>query len=80
MAVGHAPLRECVGGAVVNPYTTTLSSTPEPRITDDVECIVEVTPRTAFYELEEELLTLGFVNDVASGTSIRKQCINDCAS
>jgi hypothetical protein len=80
MAVGHAPLRERVGGAVVNLYTTTPSSTPEPRITDDVDCIVEVTPRTAFYRLEEELRTLGFVNDVASGTTIRKQCINDCAS
>jgi hypothetical protein len=77
MAVGHAPLRERVGGAVVNLYTTTPSSTPEPRITDDVDCIVA---RTAFYQLEAELRTQGFVNDVASGTTIRKQCINDCAS
>jgi hypothetical protein len=81
MAVGHAlgPLRErvvFVGGAVVNLYSTMSSSTPEPRITDDVDCIVEVTPRTAFYQLEEESRTLGFVDDVASGTSSRKQCIN----
>jgi hypothetical protein len=78
MAVGHAlgPLRErvvFVGGAVVNLYTTMASGTPEPRITDDVDCIVEFTPRTAFYQLAEELRTLSFVNDVASGTSIRKQ-------
>jgi predicted nucleotidyltransferase len=76
MAVGHAlgPLRErvvFVGGAVVNLYSTTPSGTPEPRITDDVDCIVEVTPRTAFYQLEEELRTLGFINDVASGVICR---------
>jgi predicted nucleotidyltransferase len=76
MAVAHAlgPLRErvvFVGGAVVNLYSTTPATTPEPRITDDVDCIVEVAPRTAFYQLEEELRALGFVNDVASGVICR---------
>lgn len=76
MAVAHAlgPLRErvvFVGGAVVNLYSTTPAATPEPRITDDVDCIVEVAPRTAFYQLEDELRALGFVNDVASGVICR---------
>ncbi|MGI4733666.1 MAG: nucleotidyl transferase AbiEii/AbiGii toxin family protein [Janthinobacterium lividum] len=76
MAVGHAlgPLRErvvFVGGAVVNLYSTTPAGTPEPRVTEDVDCIVEVAPRTAFYQLEEELRALGFVNDVASGVICR---------
>jgi len=76
MAVGHAlgPLRErvvFVGGAVVNLYSTTPAGTPEPRVTEDVDCIVEVAPRTAFYQLEDELRTLGFVNDVASGVICR---------
>lgn len=76
MAVGHAlgPLRErvvFVGGAVVNLYSTTPAGTPEPRVTEDVDCLVEVAPRTAFYQLEEELRTLGFVNDVASGVICR---------
>jgi len=76
MAVGHAlgPLRErvvFVGGAVVNLYSTMPASTPEPRVTEDVDCIVEVTPRTAFYQLEEELRALGFVNDVVSGVICR---------
>jgi predicted nucleotidyltransferase len=76
MAVAHAlgPLRErvvFVGGAVVNLYSTTPTETPEPRITDDVDCIVEVAPRTAFYQLEDELRTLGFVNDVTSGVICR---------
>lgn len=76
MAVAHAlgPLRErvvFVGGAVVNLYSTTPTRSPEPRITDDVDCIVEVAPRAAFYQLEDELRTLGFVNDVASGVICR---------
>ena len=76
MAVGHAlgPLRErvvFVGGAVVNLYSTTPAGTPEPRVTEDVDCIVEVAPRTAFYQLEDELRTLGFVNDVASSVICR---------
>jgi predicted nucleotidyltransferase len=76
MAVGHAldPLRErvvFVGGAVVNLYSTTPTGAPEPRITEDVDCIVKVDPRTAFYQLEEELRTLGFVNDVASAVICR---------
>jgi predicted nucleotidyltransferase len=76
MAVGHAlgPLRErvvFVGGAVVNLYSTTPAGTPEPRVTEDVDCIVEVAPRTAFYQLEDELRALGFVNDVASGVICR---------
>lgn len=77
-AVAHAlgPLRErvvFVGGATVNLYSTTPSSTPEPRITDDVDCIVEVAPRSAFYALEEELRTLGFANDTTSGVICRWQ-------
>ena len=77
-AVAHAlgPLRErvvFVGGATVNLYSTTPLPTPEPRTTDDVDCIVEVAPRTAFYALEEELRTLGFVNDVEANIICRWQ-------
>lgn len=76
MAVARAlgPLRErvvFVGGAVVNLYSTTPATTPEPRITEDVDCIIEVAPRTAFYQVEDELRSLGFVNDVASGVICR---------
>lgn len=77
-AVAHAlgPLRErvvFVGGATVNLYSTTPGNTPEPRITDDVDCIVEVAPRSAFYALEEELRALGFANDTTSGVICRWQ-------
>ncbi len=76
MAVAHAlgPLRErvvFVGGAVVNLYSTSPAETPEPRITEDVDCIVEVAPRTAFYQLEDDLRALGFAHDVASGVICR---------
>ncbi|HEX8656215.1 MAG TPA: nucleotidyl transferase AbiEii/AbiGii toxin family protein [Hymenobacter sp.] len=78
MAVARAlgPLREWVvfvGGAVVNLYSTAPAGSPEPRVTDDVDCIVEVAPRAAFYALEENLRGLGFVNDVASGVICRWQ-------
>ena len=60
-----------VGGAVVNLYRTTPTGAPEPRVTEDVDCLVEVAPRTAFYQLEEELRILGFSNDGASGVICR---------
>lgn len=68
MAVAHAlgPWRErvvFVGGATVNLYSTAAGTIPEPRTTDDVDCIVEVAPLSAFHQLEEDLRALGFVND-----------------
>ncbi len=77
-AVAHAlgSLRErvvFVGGATVNLYSTASTNTPEPRITDDVDCIVEVAPRSAFYALEEEIRALGFANDTTSGVICRWQ-------
>jgi predicted nucleotidyltransferase len=60
-----------VGGATVNLYAAVPMNTPEPRVTDDVDCIVEVAPRAAFYELEEALRTQGFTNDVESGVICR---------
>ena len=69
MAVAHAlgPWRErvvFVGGATVNLYSTATGPTPEPRTTDDVDCIVEVSPLSAFHRMEEELRALGFTNDI----------------
>ncbi|RTQ53744.1 hypothetical protein EJV47_03145 [Hymenobacter gummosus] len=60
-----------VGGATVNLYAAAPLNTPEPRITEDVDCIVEVAPRAAFYQLEDELRARGFVNDIASGVICR---------
>lgn len=52
-----------VGGATVNLYSTAAGATPEPRTTDDVDCIVAIAPLSAFHQLEEDLRALGFVND-----------------
>jgi hypothetical protein len=35
----------------------------ESRPTSDVDCLVEVTPRLAYYALEEELRAPGFRHD-----------------
>lgn len=59
------PLRErvvFVGGATTGLYST-VSTAPESRPTNDVDCIIEVVPRMAYYALEEELRALGFEND-----------------
>jgi len=76
MAVAHAlgTLRErvvFVGGATVNLYSTSATPPPEPRVTEDVDCIVEIAPRPAYYVLEDELRALGFINDIASGVICR---------
>jgi hypothetical protein len=51
-----------VGGSTAGLYNT-VPKAPESRFTNDVDCIIEVVPRMAYYALEEELRALGFVND-----------------
>jgi hypothetical protein len=51
-----------VGGSTAGLYTT-VPKAPESRFTNDVDCIIEVVPRMAYYALEDELRSLGFVND-----------------
>ena len=65
MARALGQLRERVvfiGGSTVGLYNTTPGA-PESRPTTDVDCIIEVVPRMAYYALEEELRALGFRND-----------------
>lgn len=59
------PLRErvvFVGGSTAGLYSTFAKAT-ESRPTNDVDCIIEVVPRMAYYALEEELRALGFRHD-----------------
>lgn len=51
-----------VGGATVALWATD-EATPEFRPTDDVDVIVEVTSLKDYYRFEEQLRSLGFVND-----------------
>jgi predicted nucleotidyltransferase len=59
-----------VGGATVSLYVDDPAvSTPRP--TDDVDCTIEITSRTEYYQFENEIRSLGFKNQVASGPMCR---------
>ncbi|MBN8823641.1 MULTISPECIES: nucleotidyl transferase AbiEii/AbiGii toxin family protein [unclassified Spirosoma] len=60
-----------VGGAVVSLYSPNAAS-EEPRPTNDIDLIIEVTTYTEFSgQIEERLRQLGFVNDIESGIICR---------
>lgn len=59
-----------VGGAVVGCYASNPIA-DQLRPTNDVDCIIEVTPRTKFPELEDKLRSKGFVNDIYSNVICR---------
>lgn len=74
-AVANAlgPLRSrvvFVGGSTAGLYNTAPKA-PESRFTNDVDCIIEVVPRMAYYDLEEELRALGFRNDQTAAVICR---------
>jgi len=53
-----------VGGATTGIYIDDPGS-PEPRATEDVDCIVEVATRNEYYALEKQLRQLGFKEDIS---------------
>lgn len=59
-----------VGGATVELWITD-EAAPEFRPTEDVDVIVEITRRGAYYELEERLRAFGFANDEEDGVICR---------
>jgi Nucleotidyl transferase AbiEii toxin, Type IV TA system len=59
-----------VGGATVELWITD-EAAPEFRPTNDVDVIVEITTRDAYYRLEERLRELGFQNDEEDGVICR---------
>jgi hypothetical protein len=59
-----------VGGATIALWATDPASA-EFRPTEDVDVIVEVTTRPAYYRFEERLREVGFVNDVESRIACR---------
>lgn len=72
VARGMRALREqvvFVGGATTALYADDPAS-PEVRPTLDIDCVVEVSSRTSYHRLEEELRQLGFVNDVSEGAPL----------
>lgn len=59
-----------VGGATVGLWITDPAAPPV-RPTDDVDVVVEVTTRTAFYDFEAKLRKVGFREDQESGVICR---------
>jgi predicted nucleotidyltransferase len=51
-----------VGGASTILYVDSKAA-PEPRPTDDVDCVIEVASRAKYAHLEEKLRALGFTHD-----------------
>jgi hypothetical protein len=58
-----------VGGATVSLYTDRMAE--EVRPTDDVDILIELTGRVNYAELEEQLRSKSFQNDIASGVICR---------
>lgn len=52
-----------VGGAITELYVEDTSQVSEIRQTDDVDCIIEITSRIKFANLEERIRKQGFEND-----------------
>jgi hypothetical protein len=65
--LGHLRERVVFVGGAVRGLLITDPAVEGPRPTKDVDVIVEVSPRSAYYQLEEELRDLGFKNDTREG-------------
>lgn len=65
-----------VGGAVAELYADDPAAT-EIRPTKDVDCVVEISTRIAYYGLEQELRKLGFANDQSESPLICRWAFDD---
>uniref|UniRef100_A0A831U276 Uncharacterized protein n=1 Tax=Geobacter metallireducens TaxID=28232 RepID=A0A831U276_GEOME len=64
-----------VGGAATGLFITE-SAAPEPRVTQDVDLIVEVISHADYYLLEETLRRIGFSPDMTDGAPICKWLVD----
>jgi len=58
-----------VGGVVAQMYATDPAAT-EIRPTKDVECVIELSTRLKYYQLEDQLRKKAFANDMSAGAPI----------
>lgn len=58
-----------VGGSVAELYADNPAAT-EVRMTEDVDCVIELTTYRGLYELEEMIRSRGFANDTTPGAPI----------
>lgn len=59
-----------VGGSVVGLYASN-QSLSDVRPTMDIDCIIDIAPKSKFPEFEEQLRAKGFRNDIKSGVICR---------
>lgn len=72
VAKGLGKLKEkvaFVGGATAGLYVTDQAA-PEPRPTEDVDCIIEIYSRIDYQQLEDQLRAQGFLNDTSAEAPI----------
>lgn len=65
-----------VGGAVAQLYVTDPAAT-DIRPTKDVDCVIELSSRLKYYQLEDQLRKKGFANDVSVGAPICRWIYKD---
>ncbi len=58
-----------VGGAIAELYVDDPAAS-DIRPTKDIDCVIEISSRTDYYALEDELRKLGFVNDQSKSAPI----------
>lgn len=58
-----------IGGAVAQLYATDPAAT-DIRPTKDVDCVIELSTRLKYYQLEDQLRKKGFANDMSAGAPI----------
>jgi predicted nucleotidyltransferase len=65
-----------VGGAVAGLYADNPAAS-EIRPTKDVDCVIELSSRTAHAKLEDDLRARGFTNDISTGAPICRWVFNN---
>jgi len=58
-----------VGGTTTILYVDS-DAAPEPRPTEDVDCIIELASHQSNLDLEDKLRSMGFVNDMKPGAPV----------
>lgn len=65
-----------VGGAVVDLYATR-QAPAEIRVTEDIDCFIEIYSRGKYYAIQEKLRSLGFKEDARDGAPVCRWLIGD---
>lgn len=70
IALGHLKDRCLLAGGASIPFYITDSLEEKPRVTDDIDVVIEVSTAAEFRGIEAQLRTQGFLNDTSQGAPI----------